>query len=164
MLSEIRQIREHDIDSFYDTFSMVVRESRYLAFLEPPPIEATRAFVRRNIECDFPQRVAIVDDKVVGWCDITPPGREVMAHVGILGIALHPAWRNQGLGGRLMRAALDAAWAFGFLRVELDVFSHNVRAQALYRKLGFLDEGVKRRRILIDGHFHDEMMMAIFKP
>jgi RimJ/RimL family protein N-acetyltransferase len=79
------------------------------------------------------------------------------------GTAIHPDWRDQGHGGRLLRSALDAAWAFGYLRVELGVFSHNPRARALYRKLGFVEEGVRRRRILIDGDFHDEIIMAIFR-
>jgi RimJ/RimL family protein N-acetyltransferase len=160
MVLEIRQIREEDIDSFYATFATVVRERRYLAFLEPPPIEMTRAFCRRNIEKGYPQLVVLDADLVVGWCDITPPGRDVMAHVGILGISLHPDWRGRGLGERLLREALAAADEFGYARVELGVFSHNTRAQALYRKLGFLEEGVQRRRIRIDGCDHDEIMMA----
>lgn len=67
------------------------------------------------------------------------------------------------MGERLMRAALDAADAFGFRRVELSVFSHNSRAYRLYQKLGFVDEGVKVDRILIDGVFYDEVMMARVK-
>ena len=159
---EIRQIRESDIDSFYETFAVVVRERRYLAFLVPPPIEMTRAFCRRNIACGFPQLVALDGERVVGWCDVTPPGREVMAHVGVLGIALHPEWRAKGLGERLMREAIAAAWAFGFLKIELGVFSHNTRAHALYTKLGFEPEGVRRRHVLIDGTFHDQLHMALF--
>jgi RimJ/RimL family protein N-acetyltransferase len=162
-LIEIRQIQEPDIGAFYETFSAVVKERRYLAFLEPPPIDQTRVFVRRNIEGSVPHLVAIDDGKLVGWCDVTPIGRDVLSHVGVLGIAIHPDWRDQGLGGRLLRSALDAAWAFGYLRVELGVFSHNPRARALYRKLGFVEEGVRRRRILIDGDFHDEIIMAIFR-
>lgn len=160
----VRQIREADIDGFYRTFAIVCRERRYLAFIEPPPIEQTRAFCRRNIEMVYPQLVAVDDDgAIAGWCDITPPGRSVMDHVGILGIALHPDWRGQGLGRRLMTAALDAGWAFGYRRIELGVFAHNTRAKALYDKLGFVVEGVRRRRIHIDGVFHDEIMMAIVR-
>lgn len=168
----VRQIRNADIDGFYETFALVVNERRYLAFLTPPPIEMTRAFVERIIEKGYPQLVAVADtasgttggtEQIVGWCDITPPGREVMAHVGILGIAVHPDWRGRGIGERLMRASLDAADAFGFTRIELGVFSHNTRAQTLYRKLGFVEEGVKRSHILIDGTFHDQVMMARLK-
>ncbi|MBS0243877.1 MAG: GNAT family N-acetyltransferase, partial [Proteobacteria bacterium] len=42
----IRQIRDDDIDAFYEALSIVVRERRFLAFGEPPPIEQTRAFCR----------------------------------------------------------------------------------------------------------------------
>ncbi|HEX4894486.1 MAG TPA: GNAT family N-acetyltransferase, partial [Hyphomicrobiaceae bacterium] len=80
---EIRQIQEQDIDGFYETFSTVVKERRNLAFLEPPPIDQTRAFVRRNIECSVPHLVAVDDGKLVGWCDVTPIGRDVLSHVGV---------------------------------------------------------------------------------
>ncbi len=65
-----------------------------------------------------------------------------------------------GLGERLLRESLAAADAFGYLRVELGVFSSNTRAASLYRKAGFVQEGIKRRAILINGVFHDEIIMA----
>ena len=86
-----------------------------------------------------------------------------MAHVGILGMALLPAYRGRGLGWRLMAEALTTADAFGFSRVQLGVFASNERAVALYRNMGFVEEGVRRRMILIDGVFHDEIMMARVK-
>lgn len=159
----IRQIQDEDIDSFYETFSAVVRERRYLAFLEPPPIEMTRAFCRRNIEKGYPQLVARTGAQVVGWCDITPPGRDVMVHVGVLGISLHPDWRGRGLGENLMRQAIEAGFAFGFARIELGVLSGNAPARTLYRKLGFVEEGVRHGRIRLDGIDHDEIMMARFR-
>ncbi len=158
---EIRQIGENDIDGFHETFSLVARERRYLSFLEPPPIDQTRAFIRQNIADDVPQLVAVSDGNILGWCDVTPLGCDVARHVGVLGMAVHPCRRGQGLGTRLLQATLDAAWAYGFLRVELGVFSHNARAYALYKKFGFVEEGVSRRRILIDGEFSDEVRMAI---
>ena len=159
----IRQIVEDDIDGFYETFALVARERRYLSFLEPPPIEQTRAFIRQNIAGDIPQLVAVGDGKFLGWCDVTPLGGDVAQHVGVLGMAVHPDRRGQGIGTRLLQAALEAAWAYGFLRVELGVFSHNARAYALYKTLGFREEGISRRRILIDGEFYDEVRMAVVR-
>jgi RimJ/RimL family protein N-acetyltransferase len=40
------------------------------------------------------------------------------------------------------------------------VFGGNLRAASLYRKTGFVEEGIKRRAILIKGVFHDEIIMA----
>ncbi|MBR1199363.1 GNAT family N-acetyltransferase [Bradyrhizobium sp. AUGA SZCCT0240] len=160
MTIEVRQIREEDIESFHAAIDAVAREHRYLALLEAPPIERATAFVRRNIENGYPQLVAITNGQVVGWCNIPPASREVMAHVGDLFMGLLPNWRGQGLGERLLRESLVAADAFGYLRIELGVFADNSRAAALYRKAGFVEEGLKRRAILIDSVFHDEIIMA----
>ena len=163
MTIEIRQIQEEDIDGFHAAIDLVARESKYLALLRAPSRELAGAFVRRSIEKGYPQLVVIADGLVVGWCNIPPSTREVMAHVGELFMGLLPEWRGQGLGERLLRQALAAADAYGFLRIELGVFADNARAVALYRKAGFVEEGTKRRAILINGVFHDEVIMARLK-
>jgi RimJ/RimL family protein N-acetyltransferase len=160
MTIEIRQIREEDIESFHAALDTVAREHKYLALLEAPPLERASAFVRRNIENGYPQLVAVIDRKVVGWCNVPPATREVMAHVGDLFMGVLPQWRGQGLGERLLQESLAAADAFGYLRVELGVFGSNARAVSLYRKAGFVEEGIKRRAILINGVFYDEIIMA----
>lgn len=157
----IRQIEDRDFDGFYAVLGTVARERRYLAFIEPPPVDGARAFVRNNIEKGYPQLVAIADGAVAGWCDVTPAGREVMAHVGVLGMGLAPEFRGKGLGEQLLREAIAAAHRFGFTRIELGVYAHNTRAYALYRKVGFIEEGVRRGRILIDGKHIDEVVMAL---
>lgn len=163
MTIEVRQIREEDIESFHAAVDVVARERRFLALLDAPPMERARAFVQRNIEKGYPQFVATTDRQVVGWCNIPPAARKVMAHVGDLFMGLLPNWRGQGLGERLLLKSLVAADAFGYLRIELGVFADNARAAALYRKAGFVEEGIKRRAILIDGVFHDEIIMARFR-
>ena len=42
------------------------------------------------------------------------------------------AFRGKGLGLRLIRTALQAAWATGITRVELAVYADNAPAIALY--------------------------------
>ena len=160
----LRQIEEGDIDGFRAAIDLVARERKYLALVQAPPIEQVRAFVKRNIENGYPQIVALAEDKVVGWCNVPPASRAVSAHVGDLFMGLLPEWRGRGLGEKLLRQALQAADAFGFLRVELGVFAANTAAAALYRKVGFVEEGTKLKAILIDGVFHDEIIMARLRP
>lgn len=52
---------------------------------------------------------------------------------------------------------------FDFHRIELGVFATNTAAAALYRKVGFVEEGTKRMAILVDGTYHDEIFMARVK-
>jgi RimJ/RimL family protein N-acetyltransferase len=161
MTIDIIPIREELIDEFHACLDIVCRERRYLAFLQAPPIESTRAFVRNNIARGRPQLVAAEDGRVVGWCDVSPHDRPTMQHCGVLGMGLLPAWRGRGLGRRLLEAALAAARAAGFSRVELTVRDDNARAVALYNSAGFEVEGRKRRAMVVDGAYHDLIVMAL---
>lgn len=166
MTVSIVPITEAHIEGFWAAVDVVARERRYLSFLEGPPLAMSRAFVRENLAGNWPHFVAVAaDGQLVGWCDITSLHRPVAAHIGILGIGVLPAWRGQGLGKRLMQTALAAAEARGLTRVELTVHAGNDRAAALYRQLGFVEEGVRQSATLIDGVYGDSIMMAkLFGP
>jgi ribosomal protein S18 acetylase RimI-like enzyme len=87
--------------------------------------------------------------------------RQIYAHVGVLGIALLPEFRRQGLGRRLIRQTLDSARDCGLRRVELTVRESNVVAIELYKKFGFAIEGLQRNRILIDGAYENLILMGV---
>jgi RimJ/RimL family protein N-acetyltransferase len=157
---DIVPIEEIHIDGFHRTLDIVARERRYLSFLEGPPIETTRAFVRDNIKRGYPQLVAISAGEVVGWCDVTAKPRPIYAHAGVLGMGLLPRFRRQGIGTDLIRRSLTAAAEFGFHRVELTVREKNTGAIELYRKVGFRIEGVQRDAVQVDGAYEDLILMA----
>lgn len=157
----IEPIRAEHVESFHRALDAVSRERKYLSFLEAPPLEAVRAFVHDMIENGHPQFVAIADDDVIGWCDIRRVSRETRAHCGTLGMGILPAYRDKGLGARLMRQTLDAARQCGLHRIELSVHGDNARAIALYEKIGFVHEGRSRDAVLIDGHYTDSLQMAV---
>jgi RimJ/RimL family protein N-acetyltransferase len=46
------------------------------------------------------------------------------------------------------------------VKLELTVFPHNAPAIALYKKLGFREEGLLRRRYFIDGRYMDAVLMG----
>jgi ribosomal protein S18 acetylase RimI-like enzyme len=158
---DIVPIAEGHIAGFHRTLDVVARERRYLAFLEAPAIETTRAFILDMIERGYPQFVALSEAEVVGWCDVTPKSRPVFEHSGVLGMGLLPPFRGRGIGTRLMQRALDAARAFGLSRVELTVRQDNANAIALYRKFGFQPEGLQRQAMRVDGEDYNLLLMAV---
>src|SRR5438477_10890533 len=97
MQVNIVPIEESHVDGFHRAIDSVARERRYLAFLEAPPLESTRAFVLGQIKRGHPQFVAVAAGEVVGWCDITAKDRPIYAHAGVLGVALLPPFRGRGL-------------------------------------------------------------------
>ena len=96
----ILPIPEEHIEDFRSALDVVARERRYLAFLEAPSPEETKRLVRRHIAKGYPQCVALVDGKVVGWCDILPIDRPTLAHGGVLGVGVLPEHRAMGIGLR----------------------------------------------------------------
>ena len=72
-----------------------------------------------------------------------------------------PTYRGRGLGRLLIETTLAEARRQGFVRVELSAHADNARAIALYRKVGFVQEGVERDAICIDGRYCDTITMAI---
>jgi RimJ/RimL family protein N-acetyltransferase len=158
---EIIAISEAHVESFHRALDTVARERRYLAFLEAPPLEATRSFVLDMIAQRNPQFVALSGTDVVGWCDVRRLSRPIHAHGGILGMGLLQPFRGQGLGTRLIRHTLDAARAAGMSRVELSVHENNANAIALYKKVGFVIEGLQRNANKIDGVYGNVILMAL---
>ncbi|WP_457583320.1 GNAT family N-acetyltransferase [Ensifer canadensis] len=75
---------------------------------------------------------------------------------------LDPKLLGKGLGTAVTELVL--AHAFGALalhRVSLRVLAFNERAIACYLKCGFSIEGRERQTALIDGAWHDDIMMGV---
>jgi ribosomal protein S18 acetylase RimI-like enzyme len=158
---EIVPITQDHIGGFHRTLDFVAREGRYLAFVEGPPLENTRAFVLDHIRRGHPQFVAVSAGEVVGWCDVTPKERPIYAHSGVLGMGLLPQFRGQGIGTNLIRSTLAATRTIGLHRVELTVRQNNTRAIELYKKVGFRVEGLQRDAVQIDGLYENIVCMAL---
>jgi RimJ/RimL family protein N-acetyltransferase len=72
--------------------------------------------------------------------------------------------RNSGYGTEAVRLLLGFAFSdLNLHRVYLHVLSGNERALSLYRKLGFVEEGVLRQAAFIDGKYTDLCILAILR-
>lgn len=161
MKFEIIPITEEHIEGFWTAVDNVARERKYLAFLEGPPISMTKDFVLQNIRGNWPHFVAVKDEKIIGWCDISALDRPVFAHIGSLGIGVLAPYRGKGVGTALIMRALQEAKKKGLTRIELTVREKNESAIALYKKLGFKKEGTHKNGVCIDGKYENHIFMAL---
>lgn len=110
--------------------------------------------------------IAEADGGPVGHACLWPMPLRRIAHVLRLDLCVHVGHWRQGHGEALLRALLD--WAGGqpsARKVELLVRAENAAAVALYRKLGFVEEGRLRERVrLPSGRFVDDISMAVMLP
>jgi putative acetyltransferase len=109
---------------------------------------------------------AELDGDVVGSAGLHPCGTALRRrHAMTLGISVAPEAQGRGVGSALMAAMCDYAdnW-MGTLRMELNVYTDNERAIALYRKFGFEIEGTLKGYAMKNGRYADVYAMARFHP
>lgn len=74
---------------------------------------------------------------------------------------VRPAARNSGLGRRLVESVLIHALE-RVEAIQLTVVSENEAARRLYRTLGFIEYGLKKRALKQNDRYYDEVLMVKF--
>jgi putative acetyltransferase len=113
----------------------------------------------------FTNLVAVRNDEVLGQLTLEVFQRPRRRHAATFGMGVKGAARQLGVGSALVSAATDLCenW-FNVSRIELEVYTDNAAAIALYSKHGFVIEGTCRRYAFRDGQFVDAHVMARLLP
>jgi GNAT superfamily N-acetyltransferase len=95
--------------------------------------------------------VAEVNGEVVGMCQLVM-FRHFQRRGGLCGelesMHIHPDYRNRGIGGQLLKAAVDAARKAGCYRVQLTSNSERLDAHRFYEREGFTPSHLGFKRVL----------------
>lgn len=137
----VRPATAADLPAAVDLLARVAAEGRWLGTED---VDRTQRLARYRSSLASPDHAAFVADAsglIVGHLtvELRPYG---VAEVGMLVAA---TWRRQGVGTRLLGAGVDWARGAGAHKVALQVWPHNDAALALYRRFGFVEEGLLRR-------------------
>ncbi|WP_269620316.1 ribosomal protein S18-alanine N-acetyltransferase [Zhongshania sp. BJYM1] len=88
----------------------------------------------------------------------------VLDDVSLLNIVVDNDCRGSGVGRRLLTEGLEWMQQFGGARCLLEVRVSNTVARALYSKLGFVEDGIRKKYYpLGDGH-EDAILMSADLP
>ncbi|HEX2946015.1 MAG TPA: ribosomal protein S18-alanine N-acetyltransferase [Clostridia bacterium] len=97
----------------------------------------TDEILRNESACYF---CAVTAGQTIGYAGMW----QVLDEGHITNIAVHPEYRKSGIGSMLMEALLREAGERGITALTLEVRKSNYGAQALYRKYGFEDGGMRK--------------------
>ena len=105
--------------------------------------------------------VAEVDYEVSGFACVSPTStREVYAGVCEVMIYVADGSRGHGLGGRLMRALVEATEAEGIWTLQASMFRENVASIQLHERVGFRVVWIRERiGRFWDGQWRDTVFM-----
>lgn len=81
-------------------------------------------------------------------------------HIVHVGLHLSEPFRGQGIGPKLLEYAIEWADAMGFKKLEANIFTTNKRSLSLFRRAGFVEEGVRQNSVRIGSHFVNEVLMG----
>jgi putative acetyltransferase len=160
-------IRSAEPEDAPEIAALLGREGVYEGLLQSPYApNASRVEYHQKVDARECRLVAVADGRIVGMAGLHSGGPMLRrAHVRTLGLFVAPEWQGRGIGRRLLAQAVDWAdkWA-NVLRIELHVHADNERAYALYKSMGFVDEGRHKGFGLRDGRFIDSISMARLHP
>lgn len=79
-----------------------------------------------------------------------------------IGADLHPLFSHRGLGYKIYKEFLPFIFEkYDLNKVSLEVLESNYKALNLYKKLGFVQEGIKREEILKNGKYINSVIMSL---
>jgi RimJ/RimL family protein N-acetyltransferase len=104
--------------------------------------------------------VAEENGAIIGRLSIARDAHPASEHVADLGLMVAREFRRRGVGTALMEEAEHWARDLGVRKLELHVFPHNEAAIALYKGLGYEQEGFRRRHYRRRGELLDAILMA----
>ena len=105
-------------------------------YFHPHPLTYDTAEMIATYEGDDFYFLQIKDSEIVGYAMLRGWGDGFT--IPSLGIVIHPAFRNQGLGKEFMRFLHNQARVKGASKVRLKLYSNNAEARQLYESLGYI--------------------------
>lgn len=105
----------------------------------------------------------LADDYYIGGCGLNRlDWKNRVVEIGIF-IGDKAYW-NQGYGTDALKILLRFVFEqLNMNKVSLQVLSFNERAQRVYQRLGFIEEGRLRQERYVDGSYHDMLVMGLLR-
>jgi len=153
-----------DVTEFTSVLNSVIVEKVFLSTTKEKSDLDISSFVEAIVKNNWPQQFALINENIVGWCDISPGTPAEQSHVGCLGMGILRHYRGKGIGSKLVESCLNQAELFGFEKVELEVYGDNQAAIRVYEQQGFTLEGRKLRGRKLNDCYQDILQMATFLP
>ena len=159
-----------------------MRDPEVMRFWDGMTVQHTYATVAEKYQARVNDGVTpcfiLLDGQPIGYCQFYPtdadaydcPRSQYAQHIAPtakafgMDLFLAPAWRDQGMGSRVISLLCDALFRdHGADVLLIDPKAHNAPAIACYKKCGFSELFTVPKREEQDGILHDSLIMARHK-
>lgn len=162
----IRKATKSDARALVEYLDIIGGESDFLTFSEGEfgrSVEEEEKFIANALKKENALFIiAEINGKIVGNLNFSGGIRQRVAHVGEFGVSVLKEYWGNGIGELLTNYLISWSKDSGIIRkINLRVRTDNKAGICLYKKLGFLEEGILKRDFLINGKFHDSILMGL---
>ena len=138
--------------------------TQYLLMYRPMNLEQEEDWYKNAIKKENEIYLAILiddpEEKMIGSCSINIDWRNRVGNVGItIG---EKKLRGKGLGTEAMIKLCEYGFnTLNLQRIELETYEFNERAFKSYKKVGYVEEGRRRKAIFANGKYWDAITMGL---
>jgi ribosomal protein S18 acetylase RimI-like enzyme len=160
MKAKIRKAELRDVASIARAEQEIAQEP---GFFCSQPSELSEQNVRNTIKSSNGiYFVAEYNSSIAGHAFLEILPLQSLKHITQLNIAVHKGFQSCGIGTQLMERIIEwAKESESVEKIELNVRASNAQAIALYKKMGFLEEGCLKRHVKTRNGYIDDILMAL---
>lgn len=101
-------------------------------------------------------------EKIIGF--ITLRSINLINGTGKLTVFVTKGHHGKGIGGEAITLMLSYAFnTLNLRKINADIFAFNEQSLRCFKKLGFREQGVMEKEYFVDGVYHDDILLRLFK-
>lgn len=149
----IRTSDEKDFSEIIEIYNHAVDEKFATADTEHVTIKTRKDWLAQHSPGTYPIFVAEENNKVIGWCSLSPhrPGRKALRSVAEISYYIHKDYRRKGVANSLIDHTIKSAKELGFKNLISILLDMNKTSIYILEKFGFEKWGHLPNIAEIDG-------------
>lgn len=163
MKYEVRRARSDDAEVLEKFMQSLIGENLPVLYAKaaPPTLDEIIAFINAHSDSNVSLLIVVMDEgRLIGMLDADIHSNSQRSHCTSFGMSVLNEYRRHGVGSALLTELFLWAKKHQIKRIELEVFSNNVAAIGLYKKMGFWVEGVKKEAVRVGAGYVDIVQMV----
>lgn len=149
----VRLAETGDLPAIVEIYNQAIAERFATADTAVFDVEQKKQWFREHDPRRYPVYVADQDNKVAGWCSLSPyrPGRAALRFTAEISYYVDKNHRRQGIASRLIRHAMDSCGELRIKSLFTLLMERNVASIKILEKFGFQRWGLMPRVADYDG-------------
>ena len=103
--------------------------------------------------------IALDHEQIIARAELEGYSAARVRHRAKFSISVKKEYWNRGIGTEMINRIVEQAGKMKIGVIELEAITDNVRAVALYHKMGFVDIGIYKKFFYVKGNYKDAVIM-----